>query len=143
MEIYTKRQGSGSKGDPFRPRLPYKSIKRIESKNGDSWGVALSDEAIRQAKSDAVKAANALNVGSAWSDVVGVFGGDPLVPAIKKWLAEGTDSDGPVKKAWSEFTDAVPQGFVVSHNDALWKAKVDTTAEPSTTSDDWTLIFSL
>jgi len=116
----------------------------FHEKNGNGTAtVTLTDEASRQAKSDAVDAALALNSGSPWADVKGVFLGDPLVPAIKKWLAQGTDSNGPVKKKYSGFSGPVPQGFVVSHDAALWKATVETTAEPSTTSDDWTLIFSL
>ena len=143
MNIKNSLTGEGTISSPHSPSLPG-GLWISWADNGDGTAtVTLTDQATRQAKSDAVKAANALNVGSAWSDVVGVFGGDPLVPAIKKWLAKGTDSDGPVKKAWSEFTDAVPQGFVVSHGAALWRATVETSAEPSTTSGDWTQIFEV
>ena len=133
--------GDGSEDNPRRPDL-----KRYESwvDNGDGTAaVTITPENSRQAKSDAVKAANALNIGTTWSDVEAVFGDDPLLPAVKKWLAQGADSDGPVKKQYSGFSGPVPQGFVVSHDAALWRATTETSAEPLTTSDDWTLIFEV
>ena len=135
--------GSGTQEDPRYIPLDERLYESWEESDGGTAEVVLSKEGRRTAKSDAVKAANALNVGSAWSDVGAVFGDDSLLPAVKKWLAQGTDSVGPVKKAWSGFTDPVPQGFVVSHGAALWRATAETSAEPSTSSDDWTLIFSL
>ena len=141
MDCTVEILGDGTNENPYRPEI--QTFVSWEDNGDGTATVTLTDEATRQAKSDAVKAANALNVGSAWSDVEGVFGDAPLAPAIKKWLAQGTDSDGPVKKAFAEFSGPVPQGFVVSHDAALWKATVETSAEPSTTSDDWTLIFSL
>jgi len=143
MKIKTSIVGQGTNDSPRKVNIDMSLVGSWTDNNDGTATVTLTDEAKRQAKSDAVKAANALNVGSAWADVEGVFGGDPLVPAIKKWLAQGTDSVGPVKKAWSGFTDPVPQGFVVSHGAALWRATAETSAEPSTSSDDWTLIFSL
>ena len=143
MTITTDIVGAGTDTDPLVPEVSADQWTAWTDTGDGTGTLTLTDEAARQAKSDAVKAANALNVGSAWADVEAVFGDDPLVPAIKKWLAEGTDSDGPVKKTWSGFIDLVPKGFVVSHDAALWKATVETSAEPSTSSDDWTLIFSL
>jgi len=143
MKIKNNIVGDGSSESPFRPALSVSFWESWERSGNDTATVTLTDEATRQAKSDAVDAALALNSGSPWADVKGVFSGDPLVPAIKKWLAQGTDSDGPVKKKFGEFSGSVPQGFVVSHDAALWKATSQTTAEPSTTSDDWTQIFSL
>ena len=143
MEIIALLEGTGEVGDPYSPALSVDMWISWNDKGDGTATVTLTDEASRQAKSDAVDAALALNSGSPWADVKGVFSGDPLVPAIKKWLAKGTDSDGPVKKAWSEFSNPVPAGFVVSHNDALWKATAETSVEPSTTSDDWTFIFEV
>jgi len=96
--------------------------------------VRLTGPTGRKLLSEARDAALAFNAGSPWEDIKAVTSPTEL---HKKLLVEK------VKKSYSEFSGPVPKGFVVSHDAALWKATVETSAEPSTTSDDWTLIFEV
>ena len=143
MEIVISKVGAGTVSDPYHPDINNDLLASWTENNDGTATVTLTDEATRTAKSDATTAAIALNGVNTWAHIQDRFGDEPLFPAVQKWLAAGTESEDAVKKAWSKFSGSVPQGFVVSHDAALWRATVETTAEPSTTSDDWTLIFSL
>ena len=102
--------------------------------DGGTATVKLTGPTGRKVLSEARDAALAFNGGSSWGDIKAVTSPTTL---HKKLLVEK------VKKEYSEFSGPVPQGFVVSHSNALWKATAQTSTEPSTTSDDWTLIFEV
>jgi len=109
--------------------------------NGDGTAtVTLTDDMALRVRNFAASAADALNGGSAWSDLTAIQPDGLPITLIKQDLVDT------VKKKFSEMS-SVPQGFVVSHDNSttkgLWRADVDTTAEPTIASSDWTLVFEL
>jgi len=106
----------------------------------EGYDVILTIEAQTQVRSFAFQAANALNNGSAWSDIKA-----PRPPKAPVDLVE-QDLVGFTKMKWAE-ADTVEAGDVLSHDNGtmrgLWKAKADTTAEPTKDSSDWTLVFEI
>ena len=145
MKVLTQLAGTGVIGDSYRPDLPGNMWKSWEHNGDGTATVTLTDDAARRFDGEVTQMALAFNGGSPWSDIESRFSHYDL-SIHKRILAVGWEGQNPVKKRWGEFDaagKAVPAGFVVSHNSALWRAQVDTTAEPSKTSDDWTLIFEV
>jgi hypothetical protein len=107
---------------------------------GGGYDVILTDEAHLRMRQHSSSLANAFNAGAAWSDIQAIIPGSVSNRVIKQDLV------GFVKKRFSEM-GTVPQGFVVSHDTGttrgLWRADVDTTAEPTKDSADWTLVFEI
>jgi hypothetical protein len=122
--------------------MNYKGV-RSWSDNGDGTAsVTITDEMLLRVRSFAASAADALNGGSAWSDLTAIKPDSLPLTLVKQDL---TDT---VKKKYTEFDpDPVPQGFIVAHNngttDGLWQAQAETTAEPEEGHSDWTLVFEV
>jgi hypothetical protein len=92
----------------------------------------------------AASAADALNGGSAWSDLTAIQADNLPLTLVKQDLVDT------VKMTYTERMDrsgSVPQGFVVAHENSatkgLWRAQTATTAEPTKDSADWTLVFEV
>jgi hypothetical protein len=102
--------------------------------------VILTPEAQTQVRSFAFQAANALNNGSTWPNIKA-----PSPPKAPVGLVK-QDLVGFTKMKWAE-ADTVEAGDVLSHDNSatrgLWKADVDTTAEPAQGHSDWTLVFEI
>jgi hypothetical protein len=109
--------------------------------NGDGTAtVTLNRDMALRVRNFAASAADALNGGSAWSDLTAIQPDNLPLTLVKQDLADT------VKKKFSEMS-SVAQGFVVSHDNSatkgLWRADADTTAEPTKDSADWTLVFEV
>jgi hypothetical protein len=107
---------------------------------GEGYDAILTTEAQTQVRSFAFQAANALNNGSAWPNIKA-----PRPPKAPVGLVK-QDLVGFTKMKWAE-ADTVEAGDILSHDNSatrgLWKADVDTTAEPTKDSSDWTLVFEV
>lgn len=110
-------------------------VDRSHEVNGD-YDVILTEEAHLRMRQHSSSLANAFNAGASWSDIQAIIPDSVSERIIKQDLV------GFVKKQWSEM-DAVPTGFVVSHDNGLWRAQTDTTAEPTTDHTDWSLVFEV
>jgi len=134
--------GSGSSSDPFRP-----SVQNWDSwtDNGDGTAtVTLMQDMSLRVRNFAASAADALNGGSAWSDLTAIKPENLPLTLVKQDLVDT------VKMTYTERMNgagSVPQGFVVAHDNGttkgLWRADTDTTAEPTKDSSDWTLVFEI
>jgi hypothetical protein len=113
--------------------------------NGDGTAtVTITEDMALRVRNFAASAADALNGGSAWSDLTAIQPDTLPLTLVKQDLVDT------VKMTYSERMNAagsVPQGFVVAHDNnttkGLWRADVDTTAEPAQGHSDWTLIFEV
>jgi hypothetical protein len=107
---------------------------------GEAYDLILTPEVQTQVRSFAFQAANALNNGSAWSDIKA-----PRPPKAPVGLVK-QDLVGFTKMKWAE-ADTVEAGDVLSHDNGtkrgLWRAQTATTAEPTKDSADWTLVFEV
>jgi len=136
--------GSGSSSDPKRLETGYRGVTEW-SDNGDGTAtIDLSGPMIMELRSFAASAADALNGGSAWSDLTAIQPDNLPLTLVKQDLVDK------VKMTYTERmngTGSVPQGFVVAHDNnttkGLWRADADTTAEPTKDSADWTPVFEI
>jgi len=120
------------------------SVQDFEDNNDGTARVTLTEDMALRVRNFAASAADALNGGSAWSDLTAIQPDNLPLTLVKQDLVDT------VKMTYSERMNAagsVPQGFVVAHDNAttkgLWRADADTTAEPTKASSDWTLVFEV
>jgi hypothetical protein len=132
--------GTPGSGEPIRPAI---TDWVSWTDNGDGTAtVTLTDDMFMRMRSFSASAADALNGGSAWADLTAIKPDSLPLTLVEQDLVDT------VKKKYSEFDpNPVPQGFVVAHDNGttkgLWRAEVDTTAEPTKDSADWTLVFEV
>jgi len=132
--------GDGTSADPYRPDVS----------NWDSWEdngdgtatVTLPDDLRREVRQIARAAAIALRIGVPWTVHKSTELDDEPVALVKQDLVNNG-----VKQTWASADTPYSQGTVVSHDSGstagLWKATTGTSAEPSTSSDDWSLVFEV
>jgi hypothetical protein len=132
--------GDGTSGDPYRP-----DVQAWDSweNNGDGTAtVQLPDDLRREVRQIARAAAIALRIGVPWDVHRSTELEDEPVALVKQDLVRNG-----VKETWASTRAPYSQGRVVSHDTGstagLWKATTGTSAEPSTSSADWTLVFEV
>jgi hypothetical protein len=132
--------GDGTSADPYRP-----DVYRWESwqDNGDGTAtVTLPDDLRREVRQIARAAAIALRIGVPWEIHRSTELDDEPVALVKQDLVNNG-----VKQTWASADTPYSQGTVVSHDNGatagLWKATTGTSAEPSTSSDNWSLVFEV
>jgi hypothetical protein len=136
--------GDGTDNSPYRPDINL-SIIKAWTDNGDGTAtVMLTDDMALRVRNFAASAADALNGGSAWSALTAIRPDSLPLTLVKQDLVDT------VKMTYTERLNqagSVPQGFVVAHDNSatkgLWRADVDTTAEPTKDSAEWTLVFEV
>jgi hypothetical protein len=132
--------GDGTSADPYRPDAQaYDSWQD----NGDGTAtVTLPDDLRREVRQIARAAAIALRIGVPWDVHRSTELEDEPVALVKQDLVRNG-----VKETWTSGNAPFEQGRVVSHDTGstagLWKATTGTSAEPSTSSDDWSLVFEV
>jgi hypothetical protein len=132
--------GDGTSADPYRPDAPnWESWQD----NGDGTAtVTLPDDLRRELRQIARVAAIALRIGVPWDVHRSTELEDEPVALVKQDLVRNG-----VKETWASTRAPYSQGRVVSHDTGstagLWKATTGTSAEPSTSSADWTLVFEV
>lgn len=134
--------GDGTNENPFRPEVS--NLKSWEDNGDGTATVTLTEDMGLRVRNFAASAADALNGGSAWSDLTAIQPDNLPLTLVKQDLVDN------VKMTYSERMNeagSVPQGFVVAHDNnttkGLWRADVDTTAEPAQGHSDWTLVFEV
>lgn len=130
--------GDGSTQNPYRPDV---STWDSWQDNGDGTAtVTLPDDLRREVRQIARAAAIALRIGVPWDTHRSTELEDEPVELVKQDLVNGG-----VKRSWGNVSTPVSAGRVVGHDNGttngLWKATAETSAEPSTDSADWTLIY--
>lgn len=132
--------GDGTSADPYRPDVS----------NWDSWEddgdgtatVTLPDDLRREVRQIARAAAIALRIGVPWDTHRSTELEDEPVALVKQDLVRNG-----VKETWASGNTPYAQDRVVSHDTGstagLWRATTGTSAEPSTSSADWTLVFEV
>jgi hypothetical protein len=142
MKFEAEVIGNGTSESPRRPDITrYKSW----TDNGDGTAtVTLTTDMALRVRNFAASAADALNGGSAWSDLTAIQPDNLPLTLVKQDLVNN------VKMTYSERMNeggSVEQGFVVAHDNTttkgLWRADAATTAEPTKDSADWTLVFEV
>lgn len=130
--------------DPRRPSISFRGIRDWVDNGDGTATVTLTEDMALRVRNFAASAADALNGGSAWSDLTAIQPDNLPLMLVKQDLVDT------VKMTYTERMSgagSVPQGFVVSHDNGttrgLWKADVDTTAEPAQGHSDWTLVFEI
>ena len=103
----------------------------------DTDAMILTDDAEASVRQAAISAADALNGGTPWEDLVSVQHPTTPVALVKQDLVSG------VKKRWGNATTPVEGGSVFAHDNALWRATAENSEQPSTESPSWTLIFDV
>jgi hypothetical protein len=120
--------------------LERSKIKTYKDNGDGTASVTLTEDMALRVRNFAASAADALNGGSAWSDLTAIQPNNLPLTLVKQDLVDT------VKKKFSEMK-SVPQGFVVAHDNGttngLWRAQTATTAEPTKDSADWTLVFEV
>jgi hypothetical protein len=135
-------------GDGTRSNKRRLAISRgVESwtDNGDGTAsVTLTEDMALRVRNFGASAADALNGGSAWSDLTAIQPDTLPLTLVKQDLVDT------VKMTYTERMNeagSVPQGFVVAHDNnttkGLWRAQTDTTAEPTKGHADWSLVFEI
>jgi hypothetical protein len=142
MDFLVPIVGDGTDDAPYQPTLD-----RWESWQGNDDGTAtvtLTEDMALRVRNFAAAAADALNGGSAWSDLTAIQPDNLPLMLVKQDLVDT------VKMTYTERineAESVPRGFVVSHDNGttrgLWRADADTTAEPTKDSSGWTLVFEI
>jgi hypothetical protein len=132
--------GDGTSADPYRPDV---STWDSWEDNGDGTAtVELPDDLRREVRQSARAAAIALRIGVPWDTHRSTELEDEPVALVKQDLVHNS-----VKEAWASERAPFEQGRVVSHDTGstagLWKATTGTSAEPSTSSADWNLVFEV
>jgi len=136
--------GNGTKGKPFRPAISLGVVKDWTDNGDGTATVTLTNDMALRVRNFAATAADALNGGSAWSDLTAIQPENLPLTLVKQDLVDT------VKMTYTERLNqagSVPQGLVVAHDNSatkgLWRADVDTTAEPAQGHSDWTLVFEV
>jgi hypothetical protein len=118
--------------------------KRWQENGDGTCEVTLKADMALRVRNFAASAADALNGGSAWSDLTAIQPDNLPLTLVKQDLVNN------VKMTYSERMNeggSVEQGFVVAHDNTttkgLWRADAATTAEPTKDSSDWTLVFEV
>jgi hypothetical protein len=132
--------GDGTSADPYRPDV---STWDSWEDNGDGTAtVKLPDDLRREVRQIARAAAIALRIGVPWETHRSTELDDEPVALVKQDLVRHG-----VKQTWASADTPYSQGTVVSHDNGttagLWKATTGTSAEPSTSSDNWSLVFEV
>jgi hypothetical protein len=132
--------GDGTSADPYRPDV---STWDSWEDNGDGTAtVTLPADLRREVRQIARAAAIALRIGVPWEVHRSTELDDEPVALVKQDLVNKG-----VKETWASENAPFEQGRVVSHDTGstagLWRATTGTSAEPSTTSDDWSLVFEV
>ena len=143
MNIQVSLLGDGSNSSPYRPELPFELLEGWQDNGDGTATVTLTDAALQKAETYASIAAVALNGTNEWPNIQSRFGSNSLFPALKIWLVAGAGGADPVKDTFTSYGTPVPQGHYLAHNEALWKSNTQTSAEPSESSGDWSLVFAL
>jgi hypothetical protein len=133
--------GSGTEDDPYKISLQNESW----TENGDGTAtVTLAQDMALRVRNFAATAAGELNSGTPWTNMTAIqpeglpltLVKQDLVDNVKLTYNQGMNQEG-----------GITSGDVVAHDNAttkgLWRADVDTTAEPTKDSSDWTLVFEI
>lgn len=134
--------GTGTTSDPYR----------IEVEGVQAWGdngdgtatVTLTGDMALRVRNFAATAAGELNSGTPWQNMTAIQPDNLPLTLVKQDLVDN------VKLTYDQVMNqegSMTSGDVVAHDNGstrgLWKAQADTTAEPTKTHPDWTLVFEI
>jgi hypothetical protein len=132
--------GDGTTQNPYRPDVS--TWDSWQDNDDGTATVEIPDDLRREVRQIARAAAIALRIGVPWSVHKSTELDDEPVALVKQDLVRNG-----VKQTWASADTPYSQGTVVSHDsgatNGLWKATTGTSAEPSTSSDDWSLVFEV
>jgi len=134
--------GDGSDGNPYRPNVTGWSSWED---NGDGTAtVTLTEDMALRIRNFAATAAGELNSGTPWANMTAIKPEGLPLTLVKQDLVDN------VKLTYAQVMSqesGITSGDVVAHDNGsvkgMWRAAVDTTAEPTKDSPDWTLVFEI